>query len=288
MSVKTMAYYPGCSLHSTAKELDQSFKATATALDLRLLEIPNWVCCGNSSVHSSNRLLGAALPVNELAKVEQLMKLESVAVPCAACFSRLSAGNHEMQNPEMADDILAVVGHPYEGSVQVRNLVDVYHDEIGLDELKEHIVRPFEGLKVACYYGCLLARPPKVTLAEDPEYPTHMDEVVKAIGCDPVQWNYKTDCCGASLALCEQDMVIDLTRRILRDARDCGAEAIVVACPLCQVNLDTRQDGVAKKYGNWEHLPIIYLSQMVGRAIGVDDDELGLKKHMVDAAAVMA
>ncbi len=288
MSVKTMAYYPGCSLHSTAKELDQSFKATATALNLRLLEIPNWVCCGNSSVHSSNRLLGAALPVNELAKVEQLMKLESVAVPCAACFSRLSAGNHEMQNPEMAADIRAVVGHPYEGTVKVRNLVDVYHDEVGLAALKERAVRPFQGLKVACYYGCLLARPPKVTLAEDPEYPTHMDEVVKAIGCDPVQWNYKTDCCGASLALCEQDMVIDLTRRILRDARDCGAEAVVVACPLCQVNLDTRQDGVAKKYGNWEHLPIIYLSQMVGRAIGVDDDELGLKKHMVDAAAVMA
>ena len=150
MSVKTMAYYPGCSLHSTAKELDQSFKATATALNLRLLEIPNWVCCGNSSVHSSNRLLGAALPVNELAKVEQLMKLESVAVPCAACFSRLSAGNHEMQNPEMAADIRAVVGHPYEGTVKVRNLVDVYHDEVGLAALKERAVRPFQGLKVAC------------------------------------------------------------------------------------------------------------------------------------------
>ncbi len=288
MAFKTMAYYPGCSLHSTARELDESFKATAEALDLRLLEIPGWVCCGNSSVHSTNRLLAAALPVNELAKVEQLMRLESVAVPCAACFSRFMAGNHEMKDPETAADILAVVGHPYEGTVKVRNLVDVYHDEIGLATLEAQAVRPFDGLKVACYYGCLLSRPPKVTLAEDPEYPTHMDEVVEAIGCQAVQWNYKTDCCGASLALCEQDMVIDLTRRILRDARDCGAEAVAVACPLCQVNLDTRQGGIAKKYGGWQHMPIIYLSQLVGRAIGVSDAQLGLKKHMVDVTAVMA
>lgn len=288
MARKTMAYYPGCSLHSTATELDQSFKATAQALDLRLLEIPNWVCCGNSSVHSSNRLLAAALPVNELAKVEQLMHLDSVAVPCAACFSRFMAGNHEMKDPEKAADIKAVVGHPYDGTVKVRNLIDVYHDEVGLDELKERVVKPFAGLKVACYYGCLLSRPPKVTLAEDPEYPTHMDEVVEALGCDAVQWNYKTDCCGASLALCEQDMVIDLTRKILRDARDCGAEAVIVACPLCQVNLDTRQDGIAGKYGEWQRMPIVYLSQLVGRAIGVDDAQLGLKKHMVDVTAVLA
>jgi heterodisulfide reductase subunit B len=288
MSRKTMAYYPGCSLHSTARELDESFRATAEQLDLRLLEIPNWVCCGNSSMHATDRLLGAALPVSELAKVEQLMKLGSVAVPCAACFSRFMAGNHEMEDPEMAADITAVVGHPYEGTVTVRNLVDVYHDEVGLDELKARVARPFAGLKVACYYGCLLSRPPKVTLAEDPEYPTHMDNVVEALGCRPVQWNYKTDCCGAGLALCEQDMVIDLTRRILRDARDCGAEAVVVACPLCQANLDGRQDGAAKKYGDWQRLPIVYLSQLVGRAIGVEDGRLGVKRHMVDVTAVLA
>jgi heterodisulfide reductase subunit B len=287
MSRKTMAYYPGCSLHSTARELDESFRATAEQLDLRLLEIPNWVCCGNSSMHATDRLLGAALPVSELAKVEQLMKLGSVAVPCAACFSRFMAGNHEMKDPEMAADILAVVGHDYDGTVTVRNLVDVYYDEVGLDELKARVVKPFAGLRVACYYGCLLSRPPKVTLAEDPEYPTHMDDVVEALGCRPVQWNYKTDCCGAGLALCEQDMVIDLTQRILRDARDCGTEAVIVACPLCQANLDGRQDGVAKKYGDWQRLPIVYLSQLVGRAIGVEDARLGLKRHMVDVTAVL-
>ena len=285
---KTLAYYPGCSLHGTATELDSSFKATAAALDVTLQEIPGWACCGNTAVHSSNRLLAAALPVNELAKVESDMKLQSVAVPCAACFSRFMAGSEEAKDPEVAADLRAVVGRAYSGSVKVRNLVDVYHDEVGLEALAAKVSRPFAGLKVACYYGCLLTRPPKVTLAEDPEYPTHMDEVARVLGCDPVQWNFKTDCCGASLALCEVPVVVDLTHRILQDARDCGAAAVVVACPLCQVNLDGRQDDIAKAHPGWQRLPVIYLSQLVGRALAVNEKELGLKKHIVDVGAVMA
>jgi heterodisulfide reductase subunit B2 len=285
---KTLAYYPGCSLHGTASELDSSFLAGAAALGLVMREIPDWSCCGNTAVHSANRLLAAALPVNELAKVEQDMKLDGVVVPCAACFSRFMSGAHEMDDPEVAADLAAVVGRTYHGSVAVRNLVDLYYTEVGLDDLGAAVVRPFHGLRIACYYGCLLTRPPRVTLAEDPEYPTHMDDVVRALGCDAVEWNYKTDCCGAGLALCEQDVVIDLTRRILRDATACGADAVAVACPLCQINLDTRQAGIAKKYGGWKAIPVIYLSQLVGRAIGVEDAKLGLRKHMVDATAVMA
>jgi heterodisulfide reductase subunit B len=285
---RTLAYYPGCSLHGTATELDSSFKATAVALGLKLQEIPDWSCCGNTAVHSSNRLLAAALPTNELAKVEQDMKLDAVAVPCAGCFSRFAVGNYESQRPDHADMISSVVGRRYKGSVRVDNLVDVYHDEVGLDALKAQVTRPFDGLKVACYYGCLLTRPPKVTLAEDPEYPVHMDEVVEALGCDPVAWNYKTDCCGSSLTICEVGVVVDLTYRLLRDARDCGAQAVVVACPLCQVNLDSSQDAIAKKYPEWERLPVIYLSQLVGRALEVDESELGLGKHIVDVRAVMA
>ncbi len=284
---KTLAYYPGCSLHGSARELDSSFKATAAALDVTLKEIPDWDCCGNTAVHSSNRLLAVALPTNELAKVEQDMKLEAVAVPCAGCFSRFANGNVESQKPEEAAAVSTVVGRRYHGSVRVDNLVDVYHDEVGLEALKARVTRPFGGLRVACYYGCLLTRPPKVTLAEDPEYPTHMDEVVKTLGCDPVEWNYKTDCCGSSLALCEVGVVVDLTHRILRDARDCGAQAVVVACPLCQVNLDAYQDEIAKAHPGWEYLPVIYLSQLVGRAIEVDASDLGLEKHIVDVRAVM-
>jgi heterodisulfide reductase subunit B2 len=285
---KKLAYYPGCSLRGSARELDWSFQATAEALGIALEEIPDWSCCGNTAIHSSNRLLAAALPTNELVKVEQDMKLDTVAVPCAGCFSRFATGSYESQRDEGKSRIAAVVGREYGGSVRVHNLVDVYHDDVGLEALAEAVVRPFTGLKVACYYGCLLTRPPAVTLAEDPEYPVHMDEVAKAVGCEPVEWNYKTDCCGSSLTLCEVGLVVDLTYKILRDARECGAEAVLVACPLCQVNLDGSQDEIAKKHPGWERLPIIYLSQLVGRAIGVADSHLGLEKHIVDVRAVMA
>jgi heterodisulfide reductase subunit B len=285
----TLAYYPGCSLHGTSGEFDASFKATARALGLTLLEIPGWECCGNTAAHSINRLLSTALPVNELAKVEQDMKLDAVAVPCAACYSRFKTGAHEVaEDAETAADVRAVVGRPYNGGVTVQNLIDVYHDAVGLAALESRVTRPFRGLKVACYYGCLLTRPPKVTLADDPEYPMHMDEVVKALGCEPVQWNYKTDCCGAALALTEQGIVDDLVGRILNDARACGAEAVAVACPLCQVNLDGRQVEITKKQGGWRSMPVVFLSQLVGRAIGIDDKTLGLSKHLVDIAAVMA
>jgi heterodisulfide reductase subunit B len=289
MTTKTLAYYPGCSLHGTSGEFDASFKATAAALGLTLQEIPGWECCGNTAAHSINRLLAAALPVNELAKVEQDMRLDAVAVPCAACYSRFKTGAHEItESAETAADVRAVVGRAYNGGVEVDNLIDVYHDAVGLEELQAKVTRPFAGLKVACYYGCLLTRPPKVTLADDPEYPTHMDEVVKALGCTPVDWNYKTDCCGASLALTEQQIVDDLVARILTDAKACGADAVSVACPLCQVNLDGRQTEIMRGKSDWQPIPVIFLSQLVGRAVGLGEKELGLKKHLIDITAVMA
>ena len=286
---KTLAYYPGCSLHGTSGEFDASFKATARALGVTLQEIPGWECCGNTAAHSINRLLAAALPVNELAKVEQDMKLDAVAVPCAACYSRFKTGAHEVEDDaQTASDVRAVVGRAYNGGVEVQNLIDVYHDAVGLDELAAKVTKPFAGLKIACYYGCLLTRPPKVTLADDPEYPMHMDEVVKAIGCTPVDWNYKTDCCGAALALTEQHIVDDLVGRILTDAKACGAEAVSVACPLCQVNLDGRQSEMMRGKSDWQPIPVVFLSQLVGRALGLGEKELGLKKHLIDITAVMA
>ena len=283
-----VAYYPGCSLHGTARELDSSFIGTAAKLGVDLVEIPGWECCGNTAAHATNRLLATALPANEMAKVKDDLSLERVAVPCAACFARFMATNHAMADDEVARDVGLVVGRTYDGSVGVLNLVDFYHDEVGLEALRSKVVRPFDGLKVAAYYGCLLTRPPKVTLAEDPEYPTHMDEVLETLGCRPVDWTFKTDCCGASLALCEQEVVVELVRRILANARECGAQAVACACPLCQVNLDSRQGDIGKADPAWADLPVVYLSQLVGRAVGVSQSELGLKKHMVPVEATLA
>ncbi len=284
----TVAYYPGCSIHGTSSELGASFTATAKALGLELQEIPDWICCGNTAAHSINRLASIALPVSELAKIEHDMHLDAVAIPCAACYSRFKAGAHEVQDPAMASDVIAVVGRGYGGSVAVHNLIDVYHTVVGLEALKARVTHPLKGLKVACYYGCLLTRPPEVTHADNPEYPVHMDEVVAALGCEPVDWNYKTDCCGASLSLTEQGIADDLVTRIVTDARNCGAEALVMACPLCQTNLDGRQTEIARKASSWQALPSIFLSQLVGHAIGLPNSALGLGKHFIDVKRVMS
>ena len=286
---KTLAYYPGCSLHGTSGEFDASFKATARALDVVLEEIPGWECCGNTAAHSINRLLSVALPVNELAKVEQDMKLDAVAVPCAACYSRFTTGAHEVaESEEMAADVRAVVGRAYNGGVEVDNLIDVYHDAVGLDELAAKVTA-----SVRRPQGRLLLRLPAHPAAQGhsrrrPRVPHAHGRGRKTIGCEPVDWNYKTDCCGASLALTEQGIVDDLVGRILTDAKACGAEAVIVACPLCQVNLDGRQVEITKKDAGWQGIPVVFLSQLVGRALGIDDKSLGLKKHLVDIMAVMA
>jgi heterodisulfide reductase subunit B len=285
---KRVAYYPGCSLHGTSAELDSSFRATAAMLGLELDEIPGWECCGNTAVHSANRLLAAALPANELTKVKADMRLDTVVVPCAACFSRFMVGRHELEVPEMKADVERVIGRPAQGDVAVRNLIDVYYEEVGLEALAAKVKRPFAGLKVAAYYGCLLTRPPKMTLADDPEYPTHMEDVLRVLGCAPVDWSGKTDCCGASLALCEHGVVVDLVHKILKNAAQCGAEAIVCACPLCQVNLDSRQDAIKGRDPGWQPLPILFLSQVVGRAIGAAESTLGMRKHMVPVEGALA
>jgi heterodisulfide reductase subunit B2 len=283
--VTKLAYYPGCSLHSTGKEMDLSFLATAERLGLEMAEIPGWECCGNTAAHSASRLLANALPANDLAKVRTDMKLDAVVVPCAACFSRFMTTIHELEDAEMRADVETVVGRAVDTDVSILNLVDVYHDAVGVEELRAKVTRSLGGLKVAAYYGCLLTRPPKITLAEDPEYPTHMDDVLEALGAVPVQWNYKTDCCGASLALCEQDVVRELSRTIIADARACGAQAIACACPLCHVNLDSRQLDMKKADPGWQEMPIYYLSQLVGRALGVPDADLHLKSHLVAVPA---
>jgi heterodisulfide reductase subunit B len=283
--VTKLAYYPGCSLHSTGKEMDESFLATAARLGLEMAEIPGWECCGNTAAHSASKLLANALPANELAKVKSDMNLDAVVVPCAACFSRFMTTIHEMEDAETRTDVEKVVGRAVDTSVRVLNLVDVYYESVGVEELKSRITRSLGGVKIAAYYGCLLTRPPKVTLAEDPEYPTRMDDILKVLGAEPVQWNYKTDCCGASLALCEADIVRDLSRRIIADARACGAEAIACACPLCHVNLDTRQIDMKKADPGWQEMPIYYLSQLVGRALGIPDGELRFKSHLVPVPA---
>ncbi|MBC7234449.1 MAG: CoB--CoM heterodisulfide reductase iron-sulfur subunit B family protein [Chloroflexi bacterium] len=281
------AYYPGCSLHASAKDYDLSARAVCAALGIELEEIPDWVCCGASSAHMTSELLGLALPVMNLVAARE-SGLDVVAC-CAACYSRLQAANKAMnEGPEHRRKLVdEVVGSIYRGEVRVLHLLEIIVHEYGLPALRERVKANLEGLNVASYYGCLLVRPPDVVHLDDSEDPTLMDELAVALGARAVNWPYKTECCGGSLSLTRTDVVLKLCHDILRMAVDEGADCLMVACPLCQANLDLRQAQVNREYSTDFHLPVLYFTQLIGLALGIDPAELGLDKLMVSPEKIL-
>ena len=178
-------------------------------------------------------------------------------------------------------------GIDYKGTANVLSLLQAVHG-LGMDAVKAKVKRDLSGLKVACYYGCLLLRPPSVACFDDPENPASLDDLMAAIGAEPVEWPYKNECCGASLSISKPEIVVKLTRDILSMAKRAGANCVVTACPLCQGNLDMRQPDIAAKYGEQYGMPIFYFTQLMGLAFGIPKDFLGLKQLMVDPAPVLA
>ncbi len=284
---RAYAYYPGCSLHATAKEYDLSARAVCAALGVELREVPGWNCCGASSAHGRDHLLSTTLAARNLALVEE-MGLEEVAVPCAACFNRLAVAGHELrEDASLADEVRSVLERPLQGSAKARALLDVVARDVGTERIRDAVRRPLEGLKVACYYGCLLVRPPRALETDERvEDPQSLDELVCALGGEPVEWPHKTECCGAGLSLTRTDVVRKLSADILKMARDCGADCIVCACPLCMTNLDMRQGEALKAAGERFRIPVLYFTELMALAMGLPDAERWLKMHFVDASAV--
>ncbi len=279
-----IAYYPGCSLHSIAAEFDQSARAVCAALDLDLVEPPGWVCCGSTPAHKVDPLLATILPVRNLSLVEQ-SGLNEVTLPCAACFSRFKAAVRTMeQDPATRATVDAAVGYAYQGTVAVRSLLDVIVNRVGLDKVAEHVTHPLHGLKVVSYYGCLLTRPPERTGAASPEYPMEMDRLMTTLGAENLDWSWKTTCCGASLSVTNTEIAVNLSRRILEAARDTGADAVVVACPLCHANLDGRQHQMHLA----EPMPVFYFTQLMALALGLGPEAAALARNMVDPSPVLA
>jgi len=281
------AYYPGCSLHSTAKEYDRSLRAVCEKVGIELEEVKNWICCGSSWAHPTSKLLSLALPLKNLAEIEK-SGFREVIVPCAACFSRFKISQHEVDNePKLAAEVEGIIEHKFKDGVKVYHPLDILSSNVGLGKLAELVKNDLSGLKVVCYYGCLLVRPPKVTEFDDCEYPQSMDKILQAVGIPTLDWSYKTDCCGASFALTRTEIVIKLSRDILEGAKSVGADAIAVACPMCQANLDTRQEEIEERYQTTYHLPILYFTQLMGLAFDIPAEKLLLKNHLVDTEGVL-
>jgi heterodisulfide reductase subunit B len=272
------AYYPGCSLHSTGSEYDISFRAVCDKIGIEIEEIKSWICCGTSPAHSSSKLLSLALPFENLCLANE-MGMTDVVAPCASCFARLRTAAFEAsEDPELAGQISEALDRPLPKTMNILSPLEIFNDQ---EDLKAAVIKNLSGLKVACYYGCLLTRPSKIMQFDECEYPMAMDELLRSMGITTLDWSYKTECCGGALAMTRTDVVLKLTHDILEEAKAVGANAIAVACPLCHVNLDTRQEEVEQEYGVKYGLPIFYFTQLMGLAMGIPSDKLGLQKHFV-------
>jgi len=281
----TYVFFPGCSLDSTAKDYYLSTLAVARALKLDLPELPDWTCCGSTPAHQSSELLSLALPAKDLLAASG----NTVAVACAACYSRLKTANHSItSDASVRGEVADVLGADYDGSTPVKHLLEIIRDDLGYAALAKRVTKPLKGLRVAAYYGCLLVRPPEVTCFDDPENPRVLDDVLEAVGAETLDWPHKTECCGASYSITNPEIVWLLSREVLAMASDAGADCIATACPLCQLNLDMRQRDIEARYGERFGLPVLYFTQLLGIAFGLAPSELGLRRLMVDARPLLA
>lgn len=279
-----VAYYPGCSLHSTATEFDISARAVCKKLGVELIEPCGWVCCGSSAAHRSNPELALRLPMENLALVEK-SGFQEVTMPCAACFNRHKAAQYEIRHDErQARAIFEKLDYQYLDRVKVNTFIQTIHQHIGPEKLAAQVTHSLKGLRVVCYYGCLLTRPPQITEAAQPENPTDMDELITALGAEVLDWSYKTSCCGAAHSLTRPDIVLELSGRLIQHARRAGADLIAVACPLCHANLDARQIQMSLP----EPMPVLYFTQLVALALGLPAQATALDKNLIDPRPVLA
>ncbi len=273
------SYYPGCALHGTGKEYDLSVKAVSAALGIELEEIEDWSCCGATSAHNTNFKLSVALPARDLlaaGKDAPAGGPADIMVPCAACFNRLKTAQHCLdKDGALKTEVEAILGEQFGKPARVRNPIDIYCNDIGMDVLKEKVRKNLAGLKPVSYYGCLLLRPPEVCGFDDHENPVLMDGIMAALGADVRPWSYKTDCCGGSLTISKTPLVVKMVDKLMTMAGDAGANCLVAACPVCMANLDMRSSaGVA--------LPVFYFTELMALALGLEGTERWFKMHHVD------
>lgn len=274
------AYFPGCSANSTGISYSMSVDYMCRKLGVGLEEIPDWNCCGTSAARITDRDMALALPARSLALSEKMDPELSVFAPCAGCYSSLkTSATYAKESDENRQRLEDIIEMPYEAQADVVNILDILADPEVLEAIKTNMVKRFEGLKVASYYGCALVRPEGMCQQDSTENPMVMDNVVELIGGTPVEWSYKTECCGASNHITYPEASKPMVERIFRNAAANGADIIVTACPLCWMNLDMREAEVNKLYNREYDIPVYYVSELIGAALGGSFKELGCDKH---------
>jgi heterodisulfide reductase subunit B len=274
-----LGFYPGCSLKGSSREYNESVLAIAGAFGIQFTEISDWNCCGATAAHNLNKELSLALPSRILALAEK-QGLDEIIIPCAACYSRLASTLKELhEQSQLRTRMSDIIGMELKASLSLINVIQFIEKYI-LPTLEERIVKPFNQ-KVACYYGCLLVRPHQVLQFDREEDPQTMDVVMTKIGATSLDWAFKTECCGAGLSVSRTNTVTRLSGKIVMDASDRGAEVIIVACPMCHSNLDMRRADINNYIESKSTIPVLYITQALGMALGIKKEELGIHRHFV-------
>jgi heterodisulfide reductase subunit B len=277
-----IGYYPGCALHGSSNDYEQSLRACLGALDVQLDEIKDWICCGATAAHSLNHKLSLALPARNLAVAER-DGFKQLFAPCPLCSMQLLKVKKAVADERVRKELSEIVEADVRGESEVLNLIQLF-EKIGVDRLKSAVKAPLKSITAACYYGCLLTRPPDVVHFDDFEQPSSMESIVAALGAKTVEWNFKTECCGAGMTMSNEEVVLELAHKILSNAAEHGADCVVVACPMCHVNLDMKQAAVKRRFGKKLGMVVYYLSDLVGLALGLSAEQLGINRHFVTQA----
>ena len=280
------AYYPGCSLHASAREYDISWRAVCERLNIELAEMEDWSCCGTVHATSVDRLLALALAARNLA-IAEAAGLE-IAAPCSGCYKNLRTADEALKgDAELKAKVNASLPRQFKGSTVVKHPLYIILEDIGLDTLAD-VPRPLHELRVAPYYGCVLTRPAALHPVDDPEDPQGLDRLLQTLGAEVVPYPAKTKCCGGAVLVSHTDVALDLTGKLLKQAKEAGAQCLAVACPMCQMLLDAYQSQVERRLGEQLDLPVLYFTQLMGLALGIDEGQLGLGRLIVSPAKALA
>lgn len=277
----SIGYYPGCSGAGTSMEYDASTRAVCARLGMVLKDIPDWSCCGSTPAHTVDHVLSAALSARNLELAAEA-GMDIVTTPCPSCLTNLRVAAHKMEKDDFREKVKVLLETECASLAVTKSTLQVMVEDIGLEAVQAKVTRPLDKMKIACYYGCIMNRPPEVMQFDDHENPMAMDNIMQACGAEVVPFPLKVECCGAAAGMPRKDIVAELSGRLLDVAASLGVDAIVTACPLCQMNLDLRQGQVNTARGTSHAIPVFYFTQLMGLAMGLSAKEMGISKLAVN------
>jgi len=284
-----ISYYPGCTLKNNAKNFEDSTLCSLKKLGIEVEELPRWNCCGTVFSLATDDLIHHVAPIRNLIRTKE-SNSENIMTLCAMCFNTLKRANERVkadpESLEKINDFMYLEKINYEGDVKVLHLLEILRDEIKFENITKKVVKPLKNLKVANYYGCLLVRPKEIGL-DDVENPTILENLTTALGADPADFPFKTECCASYQTVDKPEIVADRTYQILTSAQSQGADVVAVSCPLCAFNLDLRQKETVKKYPEFKNIPILYFSQILAIALGCSEESLRFDLHFVNPKPIL-